>query len=76
MRGSLNMPWHEGTPQCQTCQFWRVYETANHSVRGECLAVVSLSSQKEHFSEYKSAVPQGEPLLTGPMFGCVLHRQK
>lgn len=71
--------------QCQTCQFWRQHETVKHGTRGECTATESIEFHTAHFPEYKSAVPQacdrhGEavnpPLLTGPLFGCILHRQR
>lgn len=71
--------------QCQTCQFWKSHETVKHGTRGECTAAESIGFHTDHFAEFKSAVPRAcdrfgdvvtPPLLTGPLFGCILHRQR
>lgn len=71
--------------RCQTCQHWKAHETVSHGTRGECTAAESIGFHTDHFSQDKAAVPRAfdrhglpvsPPLLTGPTYGCILHRQR
>jgi hypothetical protein len=71
--------------QCQSCHFWKQHETVKRGNRGECTVAESIAFHTDHFSEYKVVTPQAfdrfglpvvVPVITGPYFGCILHRQK